>query len=60
VPLAHVPARLRAEFGTATTYRVLYARVLDGDVPATKINGRWHIEERHLPAVAHALQEIVR
>jgi hypothetical protein len=27
------------------TYRVLYARVLDGTLPAERRNGRWHVTE---------------
>ena len=48
ISLTDLPRRLREITGGTVpvpTYRVLYARVLDGTLPAERHNGRWHVTE---------------
>jgi hypothetical protein len=48
VSLTDLPRRLREITGGTVpvpTYRVLYARVLDGTLAAERRNGRWHVTE---------------
>ena len=37
------------------THRKIYELVLDGDIPARQVNGRWRIEPADLPAIAEKL-----
>jgi hypothetical protein len=37
------------------SYRKLYELTLNGDIPADRINGRWHVERSDIPAVASTL-----
>jgi hypothetical protein len=58
ISLTDLPRRLREITGGTVpvpTYRVLYARVLDGTLPAERRNGRWHVTES---AVRDLAQEV--
>jgi hypothetical protein len=59
ISLTDLPRRLREITGGTVpvpTYRVLYARVLDGTLPAERRNGRWHVTES---AVRDLAQHVV-
>jgi hypothetical protein len=48
ISLTDLPRKLREISGGSIpvpTYRVLYGRILDGAIPAQRINGRWHVSE---------------
>lgn len=63
ISLADLPRKLR-EFtdgkAMVPSYRVLYARVLDGTVPAERHNGRWHVTETVARDLANSLLGGVR
>lgn len=51
-PLTALASELRRLTGKCPTYRVLYARVLNGELPAEQVNGRWHVRREDLPEIA--------
>ncbi len=53
--LSELPRDLKRATGETPKYRALYAKVLDGDIPAEKENGRWHYRHEDVPAIARAL-----
>jgi len=53
--LSELPRELKQVTGTTPKYRAIYAKVLDGDIPAEKENGRWHYRHEDVPAIAKAL-----
>ena len=56
IALADAPREL-AKLGVRVSYRKLYDRVLNGDLPAFRgENGRWYFAPRDLPSVAKALR----
>ena len=58
ISLTDLPRRLREITGGTVpvpTYRVLYARVLDGTLPAERRNGRWHVSESVARDIVKAL-----
>jgi hypothetical protein len=58
ISLTDLPRKLREISGGSIpvpTYRVLYGRVLDGAIPAQRINGRWHVSESVARDLARAL-----
>ena len=58
ISLTDLPRRLREITGGTVpvpTYRVLYGRVLDGAIPAQRINGRWQVSESVALGLAQAL-----
>ncbi len=58
ISLTDLPRKLREITGgevAVPTYRVLYSRVLDGTVPAQRVNGRWHVSESVARDLAQAL-----
>jgi hypothetical protein len=55
VPIVDVPTAIRGVVKdqlTVPTYRQVYARVLDGSIPAERIKGRWHVAGL-LPVIEH-------
>ncbi len=54
-PLSDLPPELKRATGTTPKYRAIYTKVLDGDVPAVKENGRWYYHPEDLPIIAEAL-----
>ena len=52
INLADVPLALKANYGSTPPYAVIYVAVLDGVVPATKLRGRWYVQETDLPKIA--------
>jgi hypothetical protein len=54
IPLTTLSRRLSEATGGKASYRMLYAAVLDGRLPAEQIRGRWHV-----PANA-SIEEIAR
>jgi hypothetical protein len=58
ISLTDLPRKLREISGGSIpvpTYRVLYGRVLDGAIPARRINGRWHVSESVARDIVKAL-----
>jgi hypothetical protein len=58
ISLTDLPRRLREISGgsiAVPTYRVLYGRILDGAIPAQRINGRWHVSESVARDIVKAL-----
>lgn len=55
IPLPEVPRAIRAATGATVPYRILYAAVVDGTVPAEKRHGRWHVAASDLKRIAQAL-----
>jgi ferric-dicitrate binding protein FerR (iron transport regulator) len=56
IPLPKAPAALEARGAKPVPrYRHLYNLVLDRRIPAQQINGRWHVDDADLPAIARAL-----
>ena len=54
-PLSELPRELKRATGGTPKYRAIYAKVLDGDLPAEKINGRWTYSHEDLPIIAETL-----
>lgn len=52
VNLANLPLALKAKYGATPPYAVIYVAVLDGVIPASKVRGRWYVQERDLPGIA--------
>jgi len=56
LPLTALPRALRAAEFEPVTYRVLYARALDGAIPATQdTRGRWQFNSDDLESIAESL-----
>ena len=57
IGLSQVPREIQdvTVDGSTTPYRQLYNSVLDGDVPAEHVRGRWYIRRNNLKRVAIAL-----
>lgn len=55
LPLPHVAHELRRQGVSNVTYSALYKGVLNGDVPAHQVNGRWFIRPDDLPRIAEIL-----
>ena len=56
IALTDLPRRLKKDYGKTKTYRQTYNAAVDGLIPAERgDNGRWHVTEANLPAVAEAL-----
>ncbi len=56
IPLADLSRELKQIVeGPVPGYRVLYVHVIDGDIPATRKNGRWYCDRKDLPAIAEQL-----
>lgn len=55
-PLTLLPRRLADETGRpAPSYRQCYNAVLNGAVPAVRVNGRWFVRDEDVAAAAAAL-----
>jgi len=55
-PITELPRRLAEVSDGAPSYRMIYARILDGRLPMIRqINGRWHFAPADLPEIAAAL-----
>jgi hypothetical protein len=51
IPATRVPREVKARTGGAgPNYRQVYALILDGELPAHQVNGRWFVEDDDLPA----------
>ena len=59
-PLSELPRELKRATGETPKYRAIYAKVLDGDLPAEKINGRWTYSHEDLPIIAETLGLAIR
>jgi hypothetical protein len=57
IPLSRVAGEIRRAHGGNHTYREIYNKVLDGEVPAEQTNGRWHVGRADLPAIAKKLNQ---
>lgn len=56
INLAQLPRELaRLTGGNPPAYRDLYQRVLNGQIPAESVNGRWYVAAADLPSIAAAL-----
>ena len=51
-PLTMIPSLLSAFDGPRPRYPAVYRAVVDAEIPATNIRGRWFIATTDLPAVA--------
>lgn len=59
INLARVPRALSELVGgraPVPTYRTIYARVLDGSIPAEQRNGRWYMHQRDVDTLAADLR----
>ncbi|UMA67283.1 hypothetical protein LVO79_21120 (plasmid) [Roseivivax marinus] len=55
-PLTSLPRALLEAGYEGTTYRAVYARAVDGAIPASQgKNGRWTFQLADLPQIAEAL-----
>jgi hypothetical protein len=55
--ITELPREIAAITGNPPpSYRKVYERVLDGLIPAERLNGRWFVQESHLPAIAALFQ----
>ena len=52
IPLPHLAAHLRAEYGSAPSYGEIYKAVLSGLIPARQERGRWMLRGADLPNIA--------
>ena len=55
VPISDVSIAIRGlvkDPSSVPTYRQVYARVLDGSIPAERIKGRWHVAGL-MPVIEH-------
>jgi len=59
IPLAHLPRELKAAYPNdpavaAVTYRAVYNKVLNGEIPAEQSSprGPWTVEPAHVPGIA--------
>ena len=53
IGLTELPTALRRLTGAEPPpYRALYAKVVDGAVPAERTRGRWYVDRRNLAAIA--------
>jgi len=55
IPLTALAPEIRRLTGRRTTYRALYNRVLNGDLPAALVNGRWEIDPDDMPVIVERL-----
>lgn len=58
VPLALAAqevAKLVGDSAATPSYRALYGKVLDGELPAQQVNGRWQVDRADLRAIAKKL-----
>jgi hypothetical protein len=56
IPLTVVPRAIRdavQDSETAPSYRRIYVAVLNGSIPADRINGRWHVSSNLKPIIQH-------
>jgi hypothetical protein len=56
IPLTELAERLRILTGKKTKYRRLYEGVLNGDLPAERLNGRLFVREADVPGIAKTLE----
>ena len=55
IPISDVPIAIREwvkDKSATPSYRQVYARVLDGSIPAERIKGRWHVAGL-MPVIEH-------
>ena len=54
IGLSQVPREIQdiTTDGSTVPYRKLYNSVLDGDVPAEQVRGRWYVRRKNLKRVA--------
>ena len=45
-------ARVLGESFTLPSYRQIYTRVLNGEIPADRSNGRWYVRRDDVPRIA--------
>ena len=55
IPLSLLPRALREATGASPTYRQIYMKVLNGELPADNDGGRWFVDRARLPDIARAL-----
>ncbi len=57
IGLSRVPREIQeiTTDGSTAPYRKIYNSVLDGDVPAEQVRGRWYVRRNNLKRVASAL-----
>jgi hypothetical protein len=54
--LSLLPTELQKLTGEPSPgYRSLYGKILDGQLPAKQINGRWQVDRANLPIIAEKL-----
>jgi len=49
--LTEVPRAVAASTGVNVSYRSVYAAVVDGTIPAHRVNGRWRVEVASIAAI---------
>jgi len=55
IPLIEVPARLRDALGTTPpTYHAIWRAAVQGEIPATRLGGRWYVRAGDMPRVVAA------
>ena len=53
IGLTELPTALRRLTGAEPPpYRALYAKVVDGAVPAERVRGRWYVDPQNLAGIA--------
>ena len=56
IGLTELPTALRRLTGAEPpSYRALYAKVVDGAVPAERVRGRWYVDRCNLGNIAQQL-----
>jgi hypothetical protein len=55
IPLTELAHELTLLTGKKTKYRRLYDLVLNGDLPAERINGRLFVREENVPGIAEII-----
>jgi hypothetical protein len=56
IPLTDVPSAIREQVkdtSAAPTYRRIYVAILNGSIPAERLNGRWHVSTNLKPIMKH-------
>jgi hypothetical protein len=44
IGLSQLPRTLRDRYtGRVPSYRLVYSAILNGEIPAQRLNGRWHV-----------------
>ena len=58
IPLSCAALKLRDEYDVLVTYGQIYARVLNGQIAATRLRNRWYLDEAQMIAAADSLRSM--